>query len=300
MADMNCSACEDIRQTSPEFIVNGLTDDICTSIQNDTGLNPNDDHNDCTDLHNLNDCLVGNEATEVEAYDVCDWKTFMKQFIPNLWTVLKAMICAICGIWTNIHKIWEEIAKIWEKLNCAFNGIVNLVTELNRTTQGQTFVRYFRDNSGTGGGYEWSTKKGSSHILDIYMDADLDNPGSQPADRDYVVIMQNCTDLHEVGGNIGIMCTYFSSGDPRSIAAIRRRAAQHPTIHLNGATTKNFSWTTSGAVVIRRGEHIRVEGYVYTGGGKGHYRFHQFVMTWIPINAGSEPLDPNTIIPCER
>ena len=125
MAEFSCSACEDIRQTSPEFVVNGLTDDICTSLQNDTGLNPNDDHNDCTDLNNLNDCLIGNQETEIEAYDVCDWKTFMKQFIPNLWTVLKAMICAICGIWTNIHNLWSNIEDLIERISyiCALLNI---------------------------------------------------------------------------------------------------------------------------------------------------------------------------------
>ena len=297
MADMNCSACEDIRQTSPEFVVNGLTDDICTSLSNDTGLNPSDDHNDCTDLHNLNDCLVGNEATEVDAYDVCDWKPFMKQFIPNLWTVLKAIICAICGIWTNIHNIWEEIAKIWEKLNCAFNGIVNLINQLNQTTQGQAFVRYFRDNSGTGGGYYWNIRDGVSNFLDIYMDCDVDNPGSQPADRDYIVMISNCTDVHNASV-FGTHLTYFSSGDTRSMSLIRKRQAQHPHINLSGATVDVVSWPCSGAVLIRQGEHVRVESRVYTG-NSGKYRLHQFVLTWIPINAGSNPLDPSTIIPCE-
>lgn len=112
MAEVNCNACEEIRQTSPEFIVNGLTDDICTSLQNDTGLNPADDHNDCDDLHNLNDCLVGNYATEVEAYDVCDWKEFMRNFIPNVWTTFKGIICSICGMWTMLHKHECEISTI--------------------------------------------------------------------------------------------------------------------------------------------------------------------------------------------
>lgn len=105
MANMNCSACEDVRQASPEIIVNGLTDDICTSLANNTGLNPGDSNDDCTDLHNLNDCLVGNMAAEVDSYDVCDWKTFMKKFIPNVWTTLKAIICAICGLWSRISQI---------------------------------------------------------------------------------------------------------------------------------------------------------------------------------------------------
>lgn len=104
MAEISCIACEEIRQTSPEFIVNGLTDDICTSLQNDTGLSPSNENDDCHDLHNLNDCLVGNYATEVEAYDVCDWKEFMRNFIPNLWTTIKGIICSICGMWTMLHK----------------------------------------------------------------------------------------------------------------------------------------------------------------------------------------------------
>ena len=111
MVNINCGACDDLRQTDPNLIVNGLGDDECTSLANDTGLVPGDDHNDCTDLNNLNDCLVGNMASEVEAYDVCDWKPFMKRFIPNVWTTLKGIICAICGLWTNVKDILSRIGK---------------------------------------------------------------------------------------------------------------------------------------------------------------------------------------------
>lgn len=105
MAELNCNACEEIRQTSPEFVVNGLTDDMCTSLQNDTGLSTTDSNTTCTDLHNLNDCLVGNMSNEIETYDVCDWKEFMRNFIPNVWTTLKASICSICGMWKAIHRL---------------------------------------------------------------------------------------------------------------------------------------------------------------------------------------------------
>lgn len=105
MANTNCEACEEIRQTDPNLIVNGFTDTECASLQNNTGLSPSGGNDDCTDLNNLNDCLVGNMETEVEAYDVCDWKTFMKKFIPNVWTTLKGIICAICGLWTLAKRI---------------------------------------------------------------------------------------------------------------------------------------------------------------------------------------------------
>ena len=105
MANVNCEACEELRQEVPQLIVNGFDDDMCTSLSNDTGLNPSSGHDDCTDLNNLNDCLIGNEAENVDLYEVCDWKTFMKQFIPNLWTTIKAIICAICGLWKLAQRI---------------------------------------------------------------------------------------------------------------------------------------------------------------------------------------------------
>ena len=113
MANINCEACEDLRQDDPSLIVNGFTDTECASLQNNTGLNPSSGNKDCEDLNNLNDCLVGNMETEVDAYDVCDWKTFMKKFIPNVWTVLKAIICAVCGLWTNIDRLLNEMTRLW-------------------------------------------------------------------------------------------------------------------------------------------------------------------------------------------
>lgn len=105
MANYSCNSCEDLRSTSPNFVVNGITDTECTSLKNDTGLNPSSGHDDCTDLNNINDCLVGNMAEEVEAYDVCDWKTYMKKFVPNVWTTIKSIICAICGLWKLANRI---------------------------------------------------------------------------------------------------------------------------------------------------------------------------------------------------
>lgn len=103
--ELNCGACEELRETSPNFTVNGLTDSMCTSLANNTGLSTSDSNDTCEDLNNLNDCLVGMMEKEVASYQVCDWKSFMKNFIPNLWTTLKALICSFCGIWTHIEKL---------------------------------------------------------------------------------------------------------------------------------------------------------------------------------------------------
>lgn len=102
MAEVNCTACAELRDEVPELIANGFDDAMCASLQRDTGLKASFGNDDCTDLNNLNDCLIGNLETEVELYETCDWKEFTKDFINNLWTVLKAIICSICGLFTAI------------------------------------------------------------------------------------------------------------------------------------------------------------------------------------------------------
>lgn len=107
MAETNCQACITIRENVPELVTEGFTSDMETSLRNDTGLKASVGNNDCEDLTNLNDCLIGNMETELEKYDVCDWKEFMAQYASNDWTNNKAMIEAICGLWTQIHAIWD-------------------------------------------------------------------------------------------------------------------------------------------------------------------------------------------------
>lgn len=124
MSKIDCGACDDLRNDAPEFVQNGVNSKICTSLKNDTGLNPNLSvtHTDCEDLDTANDCLIGRMDSELETYDVCDWKKFMHKFIPNLRELLKAMICAICGIWTNIHDLWEKVNKHDCEINYLMEG----------------------------------------------------------------------------------------------------------------------------------------------------------------------------------
>lgn len=112
MAELNCTACEDLREEVPQLIVNGFDNTMCTSLKNDTGLKSSSGHNDCTDLDTMNDCLIGNMETEIDRYDTCEWKPFTKKFIDNIWTMEKATICAICGLWTNVHSLWATIRSL--------------------------------------------------------------------------------------------------------------------------------------------------------------------------------------------
>lgn len=118
----NCKACDDLRTNAPSVLVNGIDDTACLSLKNDTGLNPSTSTDDCADLEDLNDCLVGNTVEEIDAYDVCDWKEFMKKFVPNAYTVFAGIICAICGLWTRVHNLCEQIKR------SSFIGIMTLYT----------------------------------------------------------------------------------------------------------------------------------------------------------------------------
>lgn len=125
---IDCAACSDLKELSPTFAREGITTTICNSLKNDTGINPNLSvlHNDCTDLNLINDCLVGQMQDEVQKYEVCDWKKFMRRFIPNVRETFKGVICAICGLWTNIHNLWDEVNDLKDRVSDLETAVGNI------------------------------------------------------------------------------------------------------------------------------------------------------------------------------
>ena len=116
----NCQACEDLTEYAPEFVANGVTSTICTSLKNNTGFNPSlsKQHENCEDLDDANDCLIGNMVDEGERFDVCDWKAYARLFAANIYNVLKAIICSMCGLWNNIKSIKKSITNIQSQIDC--------------------------------------------------------------------------------------------------------------------------------------------------------------------------------------
>lgn len=119
MSTISCDSCSNLREHAPEFVQNGVTDDISASLKNNTGLNPASLvlHSNCDDLNDANDCLIGRMSQELEAYDVCDWKAFMGKFLPNDYEVLKGVIASMCGLWTRS-----------ERLCASVDNLLNIVT----------------------------------------------------------------------------------------------------------------------------------------------------------------------------
>lgn len=114
MSQPSCDACSNLREYNAQFIMNGVTDTVAASLANDEGFNPCLDtlHTDCEDLNDANDCLLGHMDDDVDNFEVCDWKDFMHNLLPNLYEVIKAIIATICGLWVHIHKIESDICNI--------------------------------------------------------------------------------------------------------------------------------------------------------------------------------------------
>lgn len=160
MAKVNCSACDSLREDAPNFVVNGLGTTECNSLKNDTGLNPSSGNNDCTDLENMNDCLIGNMESEIELYDVCDWKDYMRKFVQNAWTMFKGIICAICGIWTNIKNMLARLKKLECLVDFLYQGATFNFGEYSNT--GNSYIV-------AGKGVSFSNVDASGTSADLYM-----------------------------------------------------------------------------------------------------------------------------------
>lgn len=140
MSNQSCSACNDLREYAPEFVVNGTTDNVAEHLKNDQGLSGANNHTDCEDLLDVNDCLIGNMVDELEGYDVCDWKDYMATMLGNLYETIKAMVYSQCGQW------------------CAINGLYNGATfNVGEATVGNAYavagkgVSFLVPSSGSGG-----------------------------------------------------------------------------------------------------------------------------------------------------
>ena len=99
MAEEYCAPCVQLQEESSDFYENGVTESVCNSLGQNTGFNPESGNNDCEDLKLANDCLILGNIEELPGYDVCDWKEFMEQYLPNQYNMNGAIICAICGLW---------------------------------------------------------------------------------------------------------------------------------------------------------------------------------------------------------
>lgn len=139
----NCAVCDELREHAPDFVTNGVTEEVAKSLKQNNGLNIKETSTNCDDLNDANDCLIDRMAEEVRAYADCDWKDFAKNFIPNLYQVLKAMIASECGLWENSEDSCSNISSLL--------GMLSTTPQAHEMTTNTEVVEW--DTGGSGAFY---------------------------------------------------------------------------------------------------------------------------------------------------
>lgn len=160
-----CKTCEDLQQHSPDFVANGVTDEMCSNLESNTGL-MNKGRENCTDLHNANDCLIGGIAEKATSYNPCDPNKMIEDLAKNTMHVIDMLICSDCGQWNEIKKIWDEIQKIWDAIEELQNGMSDQNANMNKMLSAVEKILQNLKNSGA-----WTVPESGS-IWDGSMTAD--------------------------------------------------------------------------------------------------------------------------------
>lgn len=160
-----CKTCEDLQQYSPDFVANGVTDEMCSNLESNTGLMNNGREN-CTDLHNANDCLIGGIAEKATSYNPCEPNKMIEDLAKNTMHVIDMLICSDCGQWNEIKKIWDEIQKIWDAIEELQNGMSDQNANINKMLNAVEKILQNLKNSGA-----WTVPESGS-IWDGSMTAD--------------------------------------------------------------------------------------------------------------------------------
>lgn len=142
-----CKTCKDLQQYSPDFVANGVTDEMCSNLESSTGL-MNKGRENCTDLHNANDCLIGGIAEKATSYNPCDPNKMIEDLAKNTMHVIDMLICSDCGQWNEIKKIWDEIQKIWDAIEELQNGMNSQGANINKMLNAVEKILQNLKNSG--------------------------------------------------------------------------------------------------------------------------------------------------------
>lgn len=281
MSEQSCSACNDLREYAPEFVVNGVTDTVCEHLANNEGLSGADGHVNCDDLHDVNDCLIGNMEDEIESFDVCEWKDFMHQYIPNNFETLKALICSMCGQWADIECLQKKMSAI-------------TVTPTVRAFRNGLNVAYTAiDNVGSESGQRSPFEIGT---LKVYMDATENDTqdaspsgtyGSTPADRDYIALLTWCARAHGLD-NEETKVQVSVRNNNQTVAYAQERAQHYQVKGVN-----SLSVNQTGFCILPKGGYLLIRQYcsecdAEKGSGQDpEFSVHQFSMVLIPIVTNS-------------
>lgn len=128
---INCNSCSELLNEEPNIEKNGLSQENIDNLINNEGLKAGKDTtNNEHDLNNMNDCLIGNLAEQIESYENCEWKDAVSQLATNIKTVLEAIIAGETGLWEYIDKVATDAPANWVYMDYGSSAhkIVNVDT----------------------------------------------------------------------------------------------------------------------------------------------------------------------------
>lgn len=290
MREEYCEACETLKDDAYTFATKGVTTGVANRLKQDNGFaSPSSVDTDCEALNIGNDCLIGGQEDTLEDYDVCDIKVWLKESWANLHTILKAMIAAICGIWTKIH--------------CILSGLNTLISQLTKEDSFAAETHY-SSAGGAGSGLAmpawWSqyivpkisdTKAASvnydslstlSPLPSSYPQSSDGNYSSGkiygtitgPADYDEIVYPADGVALvgccGYIGGqrensHLGMHIVFYTDKDTQSISTMTDLRGLHFSSNRDslvgeryGGSLGNFSNSFTTAIKVKAGSKLRI------------------------------------------
>lgn len=163
-----CNSCEQLEKYNFDFVQKGITDDMRASLKKDKGLKESNGFNNCQDLNDMNDCLIGGMVERIPSYNSCDLDSALMESLNNIMQMLDAIISGDCGQWENIWEIWDEIKKIKQRLDDIERRLNTRLDTLEATTgQINSALSKLLENLADSGA--WNHTEGN--IFDGYMNA---------------------------------------------------------------------------------------------------------------------------------
>lgn len=129
-----CNSCEQLEKYNFDFVQKGITDDMRASLKKDKGLKESNGFNNCQDLNDMNDCLIGGMVERIPSYNSCDLDSALMESLNNIMQMLDAIISGDSGQWENVWEIWDEINKIKQRLDDIERRLNTRLDTLETTT----------------------------------------------------------------------------------------------------------------------------------------------------------------------
>ena len=126
-----CASCNTLKTEYPDFIANGLDEEMCANLANNQGLDETKCVNNCEVMHDIANCLIGGFIESIDNYDFCDTKEMMKHFAVNMLNVIDVLLCSHCGQWEQIEALWDEMSEIGTGGNTVITDLLDGVVEIN-------------------------------------------------------------------------------------------------------------------------------------------------------------------------